>query len=124
MIKKISLALASITLLSVLLAGCSQAPAIPHPSEGLNPVDCLACHELGLKGATKIPEGHLDDQGDVKYDSCGCHKPMPAEEQSQWGQSGQRRASVEMTGLVLGSIGLAVIGVLVVSGRERRDLDS
>jgi hypothetical protein len=122
--RKISLAVGVVAVLSLAVAGCGpEAPPVPHHTEGLKPVDCLACHELGLEGATRIPAKHLDDEGEVRYDDCRCHKPAPVEEQTTWDQGAQMRGAIEMGGLAVGSVGLAAIGMFVVSSRKRGHLD-
>jgi len=124
MIRKIFIAVGLVVLLSFLIAGCGEEPpTIPHRTEGLKPVDCLACHELGLEGATKIPDKHVDGEGEVRYDNCSCHKPAPVEEQTSRNQDAQMRGAIEIGRLALGSVGLAAIGVFVVSTRGRGDLD-
>lgn len=124
MIRKISLVVGLVALLSLVVASCGQEPPpVPHHTEGLKPVDCLACHELGLKGATKIPDNHLDDEGEVRYDHCSCHKPASVEEQTSWNQNAQMRGAIEIGGLALGSLGLAALGVFLVSSREQGHLD-
>jgi hypothetical protein len=113
-----------VVLLSFLIAGCGEEPPpVPHDTEGLKPVDCLACHELGLNGATKILDKHVDGEGEVRYDDCSCHKPASVEEQTSWNQNAQMRDAIEIGGLALGSVGLAAIGVFLVSSRKRGHLD-
>jgi hypothetical protein len=125
MIGKICLTVGFVAVLSLAVAGCGPpAPTIPHEIEGLAPVDCLACHELGLEGAAKIPDKHLDDEGEVRYDDCRCHKHAPVEEQTTSDQGVQMSGAIEMGGLVVGSVGLAAIGMLVVSRGKQRHLDS
>jgi hypothetical protein len=120
MLRKISFAVGLVAVLSLAVAGCGPpAPTVPHEIEGLAPVDCLACHELGLEGAPKIPDKHLDDEGEVRYDDCRCHKHAPVEEQTTSNQGGQMAGAIEVGGLAVGSVGLAAIGVLVVSSRKR-----
>ncbi len=118
MIRKIFLVVGVAALLGILVADCTQAPPIPHRSEGLEAVDCLACHELGLKGAPRIHESHLDDGGNVRYDNCDCHEPAPAEEQTPWNEATGPREVGEVAWLVLAPIGLAVIGVLIAAGQQ------
>lgn len=115
MIRKISIAAGVVALLSIMVAGCTQAPPIPHRSEGLEAVDCLACHELGLKGAPRIHESHLDDEGNVRHDKCDCHEPAPAEEQTPWNEATGTREVGEVAWLVLGPVGLAVLGVVIAA---------
>jgi hypothetical protein len=122
MVQRICLAVALIVLVGLLVVSCTPAPRIPHPSEGLTAVDCLACHELGLKGATTIHESHLDDEGLVQYDNCDCHQPAPAEEQTPWKQALGTWHVVQLTGTVLIPVGLTVSGVLLASRRARGDL--
>ena len=124
---KLGVAIAVMAAMLFLAAGCSEVipvqrpPSIPHRSEGLEAVDCLACHELGMKGATKVPENHLDSQGGVRYDGCDCHQPTSLEEQTPWDQTSQMRELAEMAGLVLAAIGLAVVRVAVASRGRGRD---
>ncbi len=122
--KSISLVVGLVMVLGTMVAGCAQAPPIPHRSEGLVPVDCLACHELGLKGATKIPEGHLDGQGEVKYDSCGCHKPAPVEEETAGRQGGPTQDPLKVLGLVVAAIALSVMGVFIWPSRPGQHMDT
>jgi hypothetical protein len=124
MLRKISLAVGLVAVLSLTVAGCGPAaPTVPHQTGGLEPVDCLACHELGLEGAAKIPDKHLDDEGEVRYDDCRCHKPAPVEEQTTSDQGAQMSGAIGMGGLAVGSVGLAAIGLFVVSSRKRGHLD-
>ncbi len=123
---KLGVAIAVMAAMLFLAAGCTEVipvrgpPSIPHRSEGLEAVDCLACHELGMKGATKIPENHLDSQGGVRYDGCDCHEPAPLEQQTPWGQTSQMREFAEIARLVLTPIGLTVVCVALASrGRGR-----
>ena len=120
MLRKISIAIGFAAVLSLAVAGCGPpAPTVPHEIEGLEPVDCLACHGMGLEGAKTIPDKHLDDQGEVRYDDCRCHKHAPVEEETTSNQGGQMSGAIEMGGLVVGSVGLAAIGMVVVSSRKR-----
>ena len=123
--RKIALAVGLVAVLGLAVAGCGPpAPTVPHDTEGLEPVDCLACHELGLEGAAKIPDKHLDDEGEVRYDDCRCHKPAPVEEQTTWDQGAQMSGASAMGGLVVGSVGLAAIGLFVLSSRKRGHPDA
>jgi hypothetical protein len=113
--------LIAVMALALVVAGCSQAPSIPHPSEGLEPVDCLACHELGLKGATILPQSHFNEDGTVRRENCTCHRPAELEEQTSWDQSSQPWG----TGGVLGMLAVAVVlpasGLAVAMVGQRRE---
>lgn len=119
MVGKMVSSIGAVAFTTLVMAGCAEAPSIPHRSQGLEAVDCLACHQLGLKGATKIPENHVDDQGNVRHDNCDCHEPAPPEEQTPWnGRSHQTRVA-EAAGFVLASAGLGAFGVGMARGGLR-----
>ncbi len=117
MVKSVSIAIGIFILLGLFVAGCTEAPRIPHDSEGLEAVDCLACHELGLQGAPKISERHLDDEGTVQHDNCDCHKPMPPQESTPSDEASRTILPIELAGLVLAPVGFAAFGLLLARRR-------
>ena len=119
MIKRSLVLLTAALALPCVIAGCAQAPAITHPTENLERVDCLACHQLGLKGATIIPHSHLDAEGMVRHEDCACHKPAPAEEQTPWGEASLAGGMAEALGIVA-AVAVPSAAALAMARVDRR----
>jgi len=87
----VALALLVVVLLvPTFMAAQDAFPTIPHPLEGRD--NCLACHETGAGGATKIP----DDHAGRTIEMCqACHQPAPATEEEMLAPTAETPSAAE-----------------------------